>query len=78
MVLLEDILNAYLKVPLQTQDVLKTSSKRLKDVLKTYSQGVYIRLDQDMKMSSEDKDKKRLQDVITKKNICWENFQCSI
>ena len=50
--------------------LIKTFSRCL---LKTYEQGEYIDLDQDvLKTSSEDKDKRRLQDVFTKTKICWE------
>ena len=43
------------------QDVLKTSWKRLEEVLKTYDQDEYIGLDQDvLKTSSEDEDERRL------------------
>ena len=50
--------------------LIKTFSRRL---LKTYEQGEYIDLDQDvLKTSSEEKHKKRLQDVFTKTKICWE------
>ena len=62
------------------QDVFITSWKRLEDffatrleeVLKTYVQGECIVLDQDvLKTTFEDKDKRRLQDVFTKTNVCW-------
>ena len=47
------------------EDVLKTSWRRLEDVLKTYGQDKYIGLDQDvLKTSSEDEDERRLQDVF--------------
>ena len=48
---LEDVLKRSL------QEVLKRSSKRLEDVLKTYDQDEYINLDQDvLKTFSEDED----------------------
>ena len=73
MIRLENVLKISL------QDVLKTSSKRLEDVLKTYGQDEYIGLDQDVfwrrkaktnifvliKTSSEDEDERRLQDIKT-------------
>ena len=41
-------------------------------LLKMYYSVEYICFDQDvLKMSSEDEDKRRLQDIFTKMNVCW-------
>ena len=54
------------------EDILKTSWRRLENVLKTYDQDEYIGFDQDvLKTSSEDEEKRRLQDVFIKTNVCW-------
>ena len=52
------------------QDVLKTSRKRLEDVLKTYDQDVYI-LEDVLKTSFEDEDDRRLQDVFKISSSRW-------
>ena len=55
------------------EDVLKTSSERLEDVLKMYDKDEYIGFDQDvLKTSPEDEDKRSLQDVFIKTNVCRE------
>ena len=66
-------------------DVLKTSWRRLEDLwprwiewswsrhlLKTYGEGEYIRLDQDVFWRRRRKtSSRRLQDVFIKTNVCW-------
>ena len=45
--------------------------------MKTYDQDEYITLDQEvLKTSSEDEDRKRLQDVFIKTNDCWLKAIC--
>ena len=52
--------------------VLKTSWKRLEDVLKTYDQGEYVCLDQDvLKTSFEDEHERRLQETNISWDLCW-------
>ena len=52
------------------QDVLNRSWRHL---LKTYRLGEYFCLNKDvLKTSSEDEDKRRLQDVFIKTDICWD------
>ena len=71
---LEDVLARCL------EDVLKTSGKRLENVLKTSSEDVWLtriysswsrRLEGGWKTSSEDEDERRLQDVFIKTNVWW-------
>ena len=58
------------------EDVLKASWRRLEDVLKTHDQDEYIVLDYDvLKISSEDGDKRYLQDAFIKTNVCWDSFK---
>ena len=54
---------------------MKTSWKHLENVLKTYDEDEYIRLDQGtLKMSSEDEDNSRLRVVFIKTNVCWDVY----
>ena len=68
---LEDVLKTFWRCMTKTNILvlIKTSWIRL---LKTYDYGEYIHLDQDvLKTSSEDEEKRRLQDVFIKTNVCW-------
>ena len=68
---LEDVLKTFWRRMTKTNILvlIKTSWRRL---LKTYDYGEYIHLDQDvLKTSSEDEEKRRLQDVFIKTNVCW-------
>ena len=62
-------------------------SRRLQDVLKTFSEDAWVRriyspwsrrLEDVLKASSEDEDKRRLQDVFIKTNVSWDWRQYSI
>ena len=60
------------------ENVLKTSWRRLKDI---WPRQIYWswsrRLEDVLKTSSEDEDKRRLQDVFIKTNVCWVYFVCN-